>query len=236
MAMLEKLFEQIESELLTDEVKMQLSTLFEAQVNDAIEAEKTKLEEKNEKEIGEFKEGLIEQVDEYMAYIVEEMMDEKEESIEEATRVATAEQILESFKTLAGNFFVSTTAEAIQESADLDDAKKDLTDAVNRALGAEKEVVSLKKSIAITAKAQEIETDTVRENFIKLAESLEYTDAESFEEKLNVIVDTVKTPEKPAEEQIEEETEGDETVIQETIEEEEEETSDSVEQHLKFFK
>lgn len=236
--MLEKLFEQIESELMTDEVKMQLSTLFEAQLNEAIEAETSKLEEKNEKEIGEFKEGLIEQVDEYMAYIVEEMMDEKEESIEEATRVATAEKILESFKELAGSFFVSTTAEAIQESADLADTKGELSEAVNRALDAEKEVIGLKKTIAITAKAQEIDTDTIRENFIKLAESLEYTDAEEFEAKLNVIVDTVKTPEKPAEEQIEEEIEGDEEIIKETIEEEEEEVSSdsTVDQHLKYFK
>lgn len=231
--MLEKLFEQIDSELLTDEVKLQLSTLFESQLNEAIEAEKVKLEEKNEKEITEFKDQLIEQIDEYLSYITEEIVDEKEEDIEEATKVATAEKILESFKELAGAFFVSTTPEAVHDSTALDEAKEELNEAVNRAVDAEKELQKLRKTIAIQAKAAELETDSEKEKFTKLAESLDYVDEDSFAEKLQVVADTVKSPEAPAEEQIEEEEETPGEVIEES---KEQEKSDPMDKYMKHFK
>lgn len=196
--MLNKLFEQINSELLTDEVKLQMSTLFETAVNEAIDAEKKKLDEENRAEITEFKDKLTEQIDEYMAYIVEEIVDENDESIVEATKVQTADHIMEAFGELIQKFHIATSPDAISESQEIDELKSELNEAVNKRAEAEAVATSLKKKAIIMEKAHEFDTETTKEKFLTLAESVEFVDSETYAKKLDVIAESVKPAEKTA--------------------------------------
>ena len=209
--MLEKLFEQIDSELMTDEVKLQMSTLFETALNEAIDEEKTKLEEVNRAEINEFKDKLTEQIDEYMAYIVEEIVDENDEAIAEATKVQTADQIMEAFADVMERFHMTTSPDAISESQEIDELKSDLNEAVNKRAEAEATASSLQKKAIIAEKAHEFDTETAKEKFLTLAESIEFVDEETYGKKLDVIAESVKPVKKPAEDQLETDNdEGDE--------------------------
>ncbi len=233
--MLEKLFEQIESDLLTDEVKLQMSTLFETAVNEAIDEEKTKLEEANRGEINEFKDKLTEQIDEYMAYIVEEIVDENDEAIAEATKVQTADQIMEAFADVMERFHMTTSPEAISESQEIDELKSDLNEAVNKRAEAEATAASLQKKAIIAEKAHEFDTDTAKEKFLTLAESVEFVDEETYGKKLDVIAESVKPVEKPAEDQLDTDTDTEDDTVVEQIVEGEEEKDSPMSEYLKRF-
>jgi len=96
--MLEQLFEKINSELLTDEIKLEMSAMFESAVNEAIQTKEQELEESNKQEITEFKDSLTTKLDEYLTYFVEEFTQENEQQVEDAVKIQTAEKVLGVFE------------------------------------------------------------------------------------------------------------------------------------------
>lgn len=209
--MLEKLFEKVNSELLTDEVKLELSTIFESQLNEAIAAKEQELEESNKQEIAEFKDEMITKLDEYLAYFVEEFTKEQEDQIVEAVKVERASEILDIFDGLVKKFNIQLSEESFEESAELDEAKTKLSEQTETILELRKEVEAMKVEKMVEAKASEFDVDTEKDKFRKLAETISYTgDEEAFEKKLGVIAESVKDSknEEPARELEEEEDKG----------------------------
>jgi hypothetical protein len=190
MDKLTELFESINSEILTDEVKLQMSTLFEAAINEAVEAKEQELEESNRVEISEFKEELVEQVDEYLNYFVEEYIKENETVVEDYAKVKLAEKVLRNFKQMTEAFNISLSEESISSEDEVEELTAENTKLVNKLIEAKKETELVKKAAFIAEAAEKLDTDIQREKLVEQAKGLEF-DEEIYEAKLQVLVDTI---------------------------------------------
>jgi hypothetical protein len=195
--MLEQLFEKIESELLTDEVKLEMTTLFESAMNEAAAKKEEALEEQNKADIAEFKDELVGKLDEYLTYFVEEFTRENEQQIEDAVKVKTAQRVLDVFEGVVVDFNLKLDDTVIADSEELDEAKTTINDQTEEILSLRTKVTGLESSKIIEGMVSAFETDSEKEKFRQLAETISFTDSEEYAQKLGIISESVKTPAEP---------------------------------------
>lgn len=187
---LKELFESISSDILTDDIKLQLGTIFETTVNEAVEAMELQLEENNKVEIEEFKEELVSNIDDYLNYFVGEYIKENESVVEDYTKVKLAEKVLRNFKQMCEAFNISLSEESISSEDEIEDLKTENTKLVNKLIESKKETVSVKKAAFISEAAEKLETDVQREKLVEMAKNLEFEE-DIFESKLGVLINTI---------------------------------------------
>lgn len=190
MEQLKELFESIESEILTDEIKLQMSTLFESALNEAIAAKEQELAEANRQEISEFKEDLVEQVDTYLDYFVKEYIKENEQVIEDFSKVKLAEKVLRNFQQMVEAFNISLSEESVSSEDEIEELKAENTKIVNKLIEARKEVQMIKKATMISEASEALDTDVQREKLVEMAKGLEFEE-DIFESKLDVLVSKI---------------------------------------------
>lgn len=207
MAQLSELFESINSEILTDDIKLQMETIFETAVNEAVKAKEAELAEEAKAEIAEFKEDLVEQVDSYLEYFVKEYIKENEQVIEDFTKVKLAEKVLRNFQQMVEAFNVALSDESVSSEDKVEELQAENTKLVNKLIESRKETQSVKKAAMISEATTKLETDVQKEKLIEMAKDLEF-DAELFESKLDVLVEKILTvKEEKLEEKLEEKKE-----------------------------
>jgi hypothetical protein len=189
---LQSLFEGIESELLTDDVKLQIATLFEASVNEAIAQKEQELEESNKTELATFKEDLVAQCDSYLEYFTKEYIKENEQIVEDFTKVRLAEKVLRNFQQMVEAFNVSLSDESVSSEEEIDELKTENTKLVNKLIESRKETETVKKATMISEASGKLETDMQRDKLVEMAKKLEF-DEELFSEKLEVLVTKILT-------------------------------------------
>lgn len=187
---LKELFESISSEILTDEIKLQLGTIFETSVNEAVAAKEQALDEANRVEIAEFKETLTEQLDSYLDYFVDEYIKENESIVEDYTKVKLAEKVLRNFKQMCEAFNISLSEESISSEDEIDALQTENNKLVNKLIEAKKETALVKKAAYIAEAAQKLETDVQREQLMEKAKGLEFEE-DVFEQKLAVVIESL---------------------------------------------
>lgn len=224
---LKALFESIESEILTDEVKLQMSTLFESALNEAIKAKELALEEANKVEIAEFKEDLVSQVDSYLEYFCKEYIKENENMVEDFSKVRLAEKILRNFKQMAEAFNLSLSDDSISSEDEMAELTAENTDLVNKLIESRKEIQLIKKSVLVTEACGKLTTDVQKEKLVELAKTVEF-DEEMFESKLEVLVTKILAEkEEVKEEKLEEK--------KEDAKDEKKTTSEAMQKYLKHI-
>jgi hypothetical protein len=186
---MEKLFESISSEVLTEEIKLKLGTMFESALNEAIAAKEVELEESNRAEIAQFKEELTEQIDEYLNYFVEEFISENEGPIVDKVKVDTASKVLESFVGLVNQFNLELSDEKIDESIEIEELRQENNKLVDQVIESKKALTGMKKDSIVESKAAELATDVEKEKLRTLAETVECDDI--FASKLDVFVEQI---------------------------------------------
>lgn len=196
---LTKLFESINSEILTDEVKLQMGTLFETAVNEAVQAKETELEESNKAEIAEFKEELVEQIDEYLNYFTQEYIKENEAVVEDFQKVKLAEKVLRNFQQMCEAFNLSLSDDSIKSEDEIEELTTENNKLVNQLIEARKEVETVKRAAFIAEAAEKLETDVQREKLVEQSKGLEFEE-DTFEQKLGVLVDAILVKESKKEE------------------------------------
>ena len=187
--MLDELFEKISSEVLTEDVKLQMSTLFESSLNEAIKAKEQQLEEANRGEIAEFKQDLTNQIDEYLNYFVEEFVTENEDIIDSHVKVKTAEKVLETFSKIVNDFNVQLSEEKEQETEEIDELKQENNKLHTKIMESKKEIELVKKAAMISEACGKLETDLEKEKLIESAKTVEFDTI--FEGKLGVFVEQI---------------------------------------------
>lgn len=215
--MLEKLFEKINSELLTDDVKLELSTMFESAVNQAIEAQEEELEEANRKEIAEFKEELVEKVDEYITYFVEEFTNSNEQQIEESVKIQAASRVLSVFEGLVKDFNLQLDEQVVEENEELETLKAKFNEQTEKLIAKGKELDTLKMESVKKELSLGLGTDLEMEKFLKLADTIvmEGKDVAGYTAKLQIMVESVKGDKASAKQTLEESEEEGEAVLEE---------------------
>jgi len=179
---------------LSEEFKDKAAVIFETAVKTRIK-EQTKIieaqfEEKLASETETVKEAMVEKVDSYLNYVVEEWMKENELAVERGIRTEIAEDFITGLKGLFKEHYIDVPEEKYNVLDDLTGQVKDLESKLNEQI--EKNVnlskdVSESKRESLVVSVSEDLADTEKEKFASMAENVEYDSAEKFQEKLETI-------------------------------------------------
>ena len=179
---------------LSEEFKDKAATIFEAAVKTRIQ-EQTKIleaqyEEKLSAETETVKEAMVEKVDSYLNYVVEEWMKENELAVERGIRTEIAEDFITGLKGLFKEHYIDVPEEKYNVLDDLTSQVKDLESKLNEQI--EKNVVlakgtnDLQREKLVVSVSEDL-ADTEKEKFVSMAENVEFDSAEKFAEKLETI-------------------------------------------------
>ena len=179
---------------LSEEFKDKAAIIFETAVKTRIQ-EQTKIlearyEEKLSVETETVKEAMVEKVDSYLNYVVEEWMKENELAVERGIRTEIAEDFITGLKDLFKEHYIDVPEEKYNVLDDLTNQTKKLEEKLNDEISKN---VDLTKQVSESAKAKAIDevstdlADTEKEKFEKMAENVEYDSADKFREKLETI-------------------------------------------------
>ena len=179
---------------LSEEFKDKAAMIFETAVKTRIQ-EQTKIlearyEEKLSAETETVKEAMVEKVDSYLNYVVEEWMKENELAVERGIRTEIAEDFITGLKDLFKEHYIDVPEEKYNVLDDLTTQNKKLEDKLNEQISKN---VDLTKEVSESAKSKAIDevstdlADTEKEKFEKMAENVEYDSADKFREKLETI-------------------------------------------------
>ena len=179
---------------LSEEFKDKAATIFETAVRTRIK-EQTKIleaqfEEKLSTEKETMKEAMVEKVDSYLNYVVEEWMKENELAVERGIRTEIAEDFITGLKDLFKEHYIDVPEEKYNVLDDLTNQVKDLESKLNEQI--EKNVnlakeVNDSERVNLVAEVSADLADTEKEEFASMAENVEFESAPKFREKLETI-------------------------------------------------
>lgn len=184
----------INGEELTEEFKTKAATIFEAAVVTRVKAEVAKIEEQFDTKLAEqvelVKEGLVEKVDGYLNYVVEQWMTDNELALESGMKNEILESFVSGMKTLFEQHYVDVPEEKLDLLGELqeevDEVKSKLDEQLATNVELTKKINEMTRASAIS-EATDGMADTDVEKFNALAEELTFEDVESFKTKLQTI-------------------------------------------------
>ena len=184
----------VKDEDLSEEFKSKAATIFEAAVNSKVKEAKKKMmagyEEKLKEESEKAKGELVEKVDSYLAYVVEEWMKENELAIERGIKGEIAEDFISGLKKLFEEHYISVPDEKYDvledQASKIDSLQKKLDEEIEKNVELNKENSESKRA-SIVAEMGEDLAETSKEKFNKLAEEVEYKNEEDFKAKVSTI-------------------------------------------------
>ena len=184
----------VDNEDLSEEFKSKAATIFEAAVNAKVKEAKKKMhagyEEKLKEESEKAKGELVEKVDSYLAYVVEEWMKENELALERGIKGEIAEDFISGLKKLFEEHYISVPDEKYDvledQASKIDSLQKKLDEEIEKNVELNKENSESKRA-SIVAEMGEDLAETSKEKFNKLAEEVEYKNEEDFKAKVATI-------------------------------------------------
>ena len=181
-------------EELSEEFKAKAATIFEAAVVNRVKTEVSKLEEQYEaklqEEVEQITEGLVEKVDGYLNYVVEQWISDNELALESGMKSEIFESFVTGLKGLFEQHYIDVPEEKFDVLGDLQEQVASAEEKLNEQLEANvaltQEINEMKRASAISEFAVDM-ADTDAEKFKGLAEELAFEDVESFKTKLQTI-------------------------------------------------
>ena len=180
-----------EEATLSDEFKQKAETIFEAAINTKVNAEIDRLEEKYNEELAEeiesTKADLVEKVDNYLNYVVENWMEENKLAIQNGLRTEIAEDFMNKLKDLFTESYIEVPEEKVDMVDDLADQVEELEKTVNestqKAIDMAVELEGYKRDAIIREATKDL-AETQVEKLKKLAENVDFEDEETFTQKV----------------------------------------------------
>lgn len=205
---------------LSEEFKTQASKIFEAaviaRVNNEVEALTAELTEQNAAEFEILKEGLVEKVDSYLNYVIEQWMKDNEIGVEQGLRTEVAEDFMLGLKNLFQEHYFEVPEDRVDVledmSAKVDDANDKLSETIEANIALKAELDAIKRDRIIESACKDL-TATDAEKMSKLLEGVEFDNEKLFTEKVKVVKENYfpgnapVSPEKTLEEQVQNEGE-----------------------------
>lgn len=179
---------------LSEEFKEKASTIFEAAVKSKLRPEVSRLEKQYRAELDEEvtarTEDLVEKVDTYLSYVVQEWMSENELAIERGLKGEIAEDFINGLKDLFTEHYIDVPEERYDvlesQSTKIDELESKLNEQIEKNADLNKQVGVLVRE-SVVAQVCEGLTISESEKLKGLAEDLEFSDAENFEEKVSAL-------------------------------------------------
>ena len=185
----------VESEAtLSEEFKEKTAVIFESAMKAKLSEEITKLEENYANELAEeikaTKSDLVEKVDSYLNYVVEQWMEDNKLAVQSGLRTEIAETFMNKLKDVFTESYIEVPESKIDLVDELSDQVEELEEALNvrteEALEQAKTIEDFKRS-AIVAEAAKDLPDTQAEKLAGLVESIDFDDEETFAKKVATI-------------------------------------------------
>lgn len=208
----------IESEAtLSEEFKAKTAVIFEAAVKAKMSEEIDKLEENYATELSEeveaIKTQMVDKVDSYLNYVVEQWMDNNKVAIQNGLRTEIAEDFMDKLKDLFTESYIDVPESKVdlvdEQSSRITELEEQLNVQMSQAITVSEELENLKRN-AIIAEASKGLADTQIEKLAKLVEDVDFDDEATFAEKVATIKETYFSETKTKESIIDEEASDDE--------------------------
>ena len=179
---------------LSEEFKQKAATIFEAAIKAKVKEESQRLQGEYETKLKEDTETqkaeLVEKVDSYLNYVVEEWMQENKIAIERGIKGEIAEDFIGGLKKLFEDHYIDVPDEKYNvledQASKIEDLEKKLNEEIEKNVELNKNNGELKR-VEIAKVVSEDLTDVEKEKFNKLAEEVEYSNEEDFTTKVKTI-------------------------------------------------
>jgi len=186
------------TEGLTEDFKNKASTIFEAAFTSKIRETTEKLEEQYQVQLVEetdaIRADLVEKVDSYLDYVVNEWVEDNEVAIDSGLRTEITEDFMGALKTLFTEHYI----EVPESKVDLfDTLEKESSELNNELQESKSEIETLKEEIEslnrekVLAEASEDLTTTQAVKLASLVEGIEFVDVDTFTRKVETIKDSI---------------------------------------------
>ncbi len=182
---------------LSEEFKEKAATIFEAAIKSKVKAETAKLEEEYAQKLEEntesFKGEIVEKVDSYLNYVVEEWMKENEIAIERGIKGEIAEDFISGLKKLFEDHYIDVPDEKYNvledQASKIESLEKKLNEQIEKNVELNSLNSNLKRQDIIDELSKDL-ADTAKEKFDGLVESVEYSSEKDFRNKVETIKDS----------------------------------------------
>jgi hypothetical protein len=179
---------------LSEEFKQKAATVFEAaiksKVKEIAEDIQADYDKKLTEETSKSKDELVEKVDSYLAYVVEEWMKENELALERGIKGEIAEDFIGGLKKLFEDHYIDVPDEKYNvledQSSKIEELNKKLNESIEKNVELSKENGKLQRQDIIDEASKEL-AETQKEKFNKLAEEVEYSNEGDFKSKVATI-------------------------------------------------
>jgi len=214
----------VESEAtLSDEFKGKAGIIFETAIRSKLSEEIDRLETKYNEELAEevesTKSDLVEKVDNYLNYVVEQWMDDNKVAVQNGLRTEIAEKFMSNLKDLFVESYIEVPESKVdlvdqlaEEVAELEAASNE---AIAKNLSMMEELETYKRDAIIREHASGL-AETQVEKLKDLVAEVEFDDEETFAEKVSTVKESYFTKKASESADITEESDDGDTVVEST--------------------
>jgi len=179
---------------LSEEFKQKAATVFEAAIKSKVKEIAEEIEadynKKFEEETSKAKDELVEKVDSYLSYVVEEWMKENELALERGIKGEIAEDFISGLKKLFEDHYIDVPDEKYNvledQASKIEELNKKLNESIEKNIELSKENGKYVRQSIIDEASKEL-AETQKEKFNKLAEEVDYKNEEDFRTKVSTI-------------------------------------------------
>ena len=181
-----------EEATLSDEFKGKAATIFEAAIKSKLASEIDRLEEKYNEELAEevatTKADLVEKVDSYLNYVVEQWMEDNKVAVQAGLRTEIAEKFMNNLKDLFVESYIDVPESKVdlvdELAAEVDELEAQLNTSTGKLIEMTEELESFKRDAVIREATKDL-AETQVEKLKSLVADIDFN--ESFAEKVNTV-------------------------------------------------
>lgn len=226
----------LEGEEFSEEFAQKATTIFEAAVNTKVasildelqEGLNVKFNEELEKSVEEQRVEMVEKIDNYLNYVVEQWMEENKLAVEQGIRADLTENFLSGLKTLFEQHYVTIPDEKVDVVDELfeqvDTLQSQLNKEINKSVSMTAELNKYKKQNVIQSVTEGLSA-LQAEKVKALAENIDDENIEAYAKKVEVIKENYFPAEKPT------------TLVEEVeqVDEKEQENAEEISDTMKYY-
>ena len=185
----------VESEqTLSDEFKAKTAVIFETAIRSKLTEEVERLEDEYqsrlEEELNTTRSDLVEKIDSYLNYVVENWMEENKLAVENGLRTEIAEGFMNNLRELFVESYIDVPESKVDLVDELAEQVEDLEEKLNvqtaTMLGMNEALETFQRQTIIREASRDL-AETQVEKLASLVESLDFEDEESFAQKVKTV-------------------------------------------------